>query len=677
MPEMGLRIKLLIYIGICLAALIAYEPIRHNDFVSYDDPRYITENPDIQGDITFQSLGRAFAQPHYFMWHPLTTIVNMVDYKFYRLNPLGHHLTNLLLHIVSTLLLFKILSDITRAIWPSAFVAAIFALHPLQVEAVAWAAELKTVLSGLFWLLTIAVYIRYTKKPQTGLYLLLLMVYGLCILTKPTVVTLPFVLLLLDYWPLGRAKWGRQIIEKIPLFVMSAILSVITFFAQQHGGAVMPLEKMPLDSRIANMFISYMRYIGKTIWPSQLAVFYPPLPSNLLKTTEATCALLFILITVFCIYIGRRRKYIATGWLWYVGTLVPMIGLIQAGAQAMANRYMYISILGLLIIIAWSAKDLIANRPRLKIISAVLAVAVLSSAIILTRMQVKHWQNSMTLFEYTLKVTKNNAVAENSYGCALFEAGRVNEAAQHLSNAVRIGPVFSDARCNLGQVFLKQGKLNEAIACFNELIKQKRDSAQVYYHLAVALSMQNKYDDAIKYFAKALTMKPEYPNAHRKMGAALLAKGKADEAILHLNKALQTSNNQAEVYANLGTAYNQLGKHELTIQNWTEAAKLEPNNPEVLNNMAWLLAAVNDMSIHNPNKAIELAQQACKLTEYKNPAILDTLAMAYAAAGKFNDAITTAEQALYIAKSRDQKDIANEIQNRLDLYKSGHAFIEK
>jgi len=674
---MGLRVKLLIYIGICLVALIAYEPIRHNDFVSYDDPRYITENSDIQGDITFQSLGRAFTQPHYFMWHPLTTIVNMVDYKFYRLNPLGHHLTNLLLHIVSALLLFKILSDITRVIWPSAFVAAIFALHPLQVEAVAWAAELKTVLSGLFWLLTIAVYIRYTKKPRTGLYLLLLMVYGLCILTKPTVVTLPFVLLLLDYWPLGRAKWGRQIIEKIPLFVMSAILSVITFFAQQHGGAVMPLEKMPLDFRIANMFISYMRYIGKTIWPSQLAVFYPPLPSNLLKTTEATCALLFILITAFCIYIGRRRKYIAAGWLWYVGTLVPMIGLIQAGAQAMANRYMYISVLGLLIIIAWSAKDLIANRPRLKIISAVLAVAVLSSAIILTRMQVKHWQNSMTLFEYTLKVTKNNAVAENSYGCALFEAGRVNEAAQHLSNAVRIGPIFSDARCNLGQVFLKQGKLNEAIACFNELIKQKRDSAQVYYHLAVALSMQNKYDDAIKYFAKALTMKPEYPDAHRKMGAVLLAKGKAEEAILHLNKALQTSNNQAEVYANLGTAYNQLGKYKPAIQNWAEAVKLEPNNPEIFNNMAWLLAAVNDMSVHNPNKAIELAQQACKLTEFKNPAILDTLAVAYAAAGRFNDAITTAEQALYIAKSRDQKDIINEIQNHIELYKSGHAFIEK
>ncbi len=689
------HIRIIIYISIVVATLVAYESMRHNSFVSYDDPRYITENPDIKAPITWQSLGRAFTQPHYYMWHPLTTFTNMLNYELFGLNPVGHHLVSLLLHIISVMLLFKILSDMTGTTWTSAFVAAVFALHPVQVESVAWAAELKTILSGLFWLLTMAAYIRYTRQPRTGRYVLLLLVFGLCILTKPTVVTLPLVLLLLDYWPLGRVIRGRQtekapkgkgrqevsmrrlITEKIPLFVLSAILSVITFSVQQRGGAVMPLEKMPLDFRIANMFISYMRYIGKTIWPSRLAAFYPPLPANFPKTAEAACALLFILITVLCLYIGRRRKYIATGWLWYVGILVPTIGLVQAGAQAMANRYMYIPMLGLLIIITWTVKDFVANRPRWKMVSAVLAAVVLSSAIILTRMQVRHWQNSMTLFEYTLKVSENNALAENSYGCALLEAGRVDEAVLHLSKAVRISPIFSEARNNLGQVLLKQGRTDEAIVCFNELIKRKQDSAQVYYHLAVALSMQNKLDDAIKCLAKVLMLNPEYPGAHRKIGAALLATGKIDEAIPHLNEALQINPDQAEVCANLGTAYTQLSKYRLAIQNWTRAVELEPNSADVLNNLAWLLATVNDPSVQDANKAIELAQRACELTGYKEPAILDTLAGAYAAAGRFNDAVTTAEQAVNAAKAHGQENMVSEIQNHIELYKAGRAYIQK
>jgi tetratricopeptide (TPR) repeat protein len=461
------------------------------------------------------------------------------------------------------------------------------------------------------------------------------------------------------------------------LFVLSAILSVITFSVQQRGGAVMPLEKMPLDFRIANTFISYMRYIGKTIWPSRLAAFYPPLPANFPKTVETMCLLLFILITAFSIYIGRRKKYAAVGWLWYIGTLVPMIGLVQAGAQAMANRYMYIPMLGLLIIITWTVKDFVANRPRWKIVSAVLAAVVLSSAIILTRMQVRHWQNSMTLFEYTLKVSENNALAENSYGCALLEAGRVDEAVLHLSKAVRISPIFSEARNNLGKVFLKHGKLNEAIACFNELIKRKQDSAEVYYHLAMALSMQKKYDDAIKCLAKVLMLNPEYPGAHRKIGAALLATGKIDEAIPHLNEALQINPDQAEVCANLGTAYTQLSKYRLAIQNWTRAVELEPNSADVLNNLAWLLATVNDPSVQDANKAIEFAQRACELIGYKEPAVLDTLAAAYAAAGRFNDAVTTAEQAVNAAKARGQEDMVSEIQNHIELYKAGRAYIQK
>jgi tetratricopeptide (TPR) repeat protein len=669
--------RTIIYIGIVAITLIAYEPIRNNGFVSYDDPRYITANPDIKAGITWQSFGRAFTQPHYYMWHPLTTLVNMLNYELFGMNAVGHHIVSLLLHIISALLLFRIFSDMTGAIWASAFVAAVFAVHPVQVESVAWAAELKTATSGLFWLLTMVVYIRYTNQPRTGRYLLLQLVFGLCILTKPTVVTLPFVLLLLDYWPLGRVKWGRSIIEKIPLLVMSAILSAITFVASQRGGAVASLERIPLDFRIANMFISYMRYIGKAIWPSRLAVFYPPLPSNLPETTAVVCASLFILMTALSIYIGRRKRYIVVGWLWYVGALVPTIGLVQAGAQAMANRYMYIPILGLLIIIAWAVRDIIADRPRWKIIPAVLAVAALSSAIILTRMQVRHWQNSMTLFEYALQVSENNAVAENSYGCALFEAGRDSEAVLHLSNAVRISPIFSEARNNLGKVFLKQGKLNEAIACFNELINRKKDSAEVNYNLAVALSIQKKYDAAAKYFARTLVLDPKYLDVHSKMGAVLLAAGRADEAIPHLNEALQINPEQVEVYVKLGTAYTLFGKYELAIQNWTRAVELEPNNAGVLNNLAWLLATVSDASARKADKAIEFATRACELTGYNDPEQLDTLAVAYAAAGRFDDALAKAKQAVNIAKVRSQDKLVSEIQSRIELYQAGHSYIQK
>jgi tetratricopeptide (TPR) repeat protein len=669
--------RTIIYIGIVAITLIAYEPIRNNGFVSYDDPKYITDNPHLTEGITQDSVIWAFTQSYVANWHPITWITHILDYQLFGNNPLGHHLVSLLLHIATALLIFWVLANMTGTIWTSAFVAAVFALHPLQVESVAWAAERKTVLSGLLWLLTTVAYIRYAKRPSIGRYTLLFLVFGLCILTKPTVVTLPLVLLLLDYWPLDRVKWGRLIMEKIPLLVLSAILSVITFVVQQHGGAVMPLEKMLLDFRVANMFISYMRYIGKTIWPSRLAVFYPPLPSNLPETTAVTCTLLFILITVLSIYIGRRRRYIAVGWLWYVGTLVPTIGLVQAGAQAMANRYMYIPILGLLIIIAWAVRDLVANQPRWKIVPAVLAAVVLSSAIILTRMQVRHWQNSMTLFEYALKVSKNNAVAENSYGCALFEAGRDSEAVLHLSNAVRISPIFSEARNNLGKVFLKQGKLNEAIACFNELINRKKDSAEVYYNLAVALSMQNKYEDAIKYFARVLMLNPKYPDAHRRMGAVLLAAGKADEAISYLNEALRINPEQAEVCVKLGTAYTLLGKSELAIQNWTRAVELEPNNAGVLNNLAWLLATVGDVSVRKADKAIEFATRACELSGYKEPEQLDTLAVAYAAAGRFDDALATARQAVNIAKVRGQEKLVSEIQSRIELYQAGRSYIQK
>jgi tetratricopeptide (TPR) repeat protein len=685
------QIILLISASLIAATLVAYEPIRHNGFVYYDDSRYITDNPLIKSGITWQSLSQVF-KPHYFMWHPLTTFTNMLDCELFGLNPFWHHLVSLLIHITNALLLFWILKIMTGStsspqagsIWASAFVAAVFALHPLQVESVAWVSERKTVLSGLLWFLTTAVYIWYTKKPGFGRYIPLFVMYAFCIMTKPSVVTLPLALLLLDYWPLGRfdglkpiLRVKRLFIEKIPLLALSAVLGVLTVIAQKGGGTVATLANVSIEYRIFNMFFSYIRYIGKMVWPSALAVIYPLPDSIYLKSIVVVCVLVFIVISIFCIYIGLRRKYVMTGWLWYVGTLVPMIGLVQVGSQAMANRYMYISMLGLLIIIAWAVKELTASQRRLQTAASALAVVMLLTCVILTRKQVSYWQNDKQLSEYALKVTENNYIAENGLGFVLTNEGRYTEAISHLSKAVQINPVYSDARNNLGVAFLRQGKLNEAIACFNELIKRKEATASVYNNLAAAMGLQKRYDDAIQYLEMVLKLDPKYPEAHKRMGEVMVAAGRMNEAIEQLNEALRTDSNSAEIYVSLGRAYKQLGKYEAAIQSWTKAVELEPNNANVLNNVAWLLATLGETSAADADKAIEFARRACELSGYKESPSLDTLAAAYAAAGRFTDAKATAEKALNIAKDTNQEELARKIESRLKLYEAGLPYRQK
>jgi tetratricopeptide (TPR) repeat protein len=691
----------------------------------------------------------------------------MMDYQFFGLNPFWHHLVSLLFHTINVLLLFWLLIKMTGATWPSAFVAAVFALHPLQVESVAWASERKTVLSGLFWLLTLIAYVHYTRQPQTKRYLLLLVVYGLCIMTKPVVVTLPFVLLLLDYWPLGRFKWGRHIetlplketgqqeisvgkliIEKIPLLALSAILSIITFLAQREGSSISPFEKLSLDYRIANMFVSYISYVGKIIWPNRLAVLYPYSRTNLSDAKVIICALLFILISISCIYMGRHRRYIAVGWLWFVGTLVPVIGLVQSGSQAMADRYAYLPSIGVFLIIAWGAEEIFTkvHYPRMGLLSVV--VASLITMVLMTRIQVGYWRDSSTLCEHTLAVTKNNIFMLNNYGTALCRQGRYEKAMKCFEEAVRIKPDYLSARWNicvallqqnkidevisrlsdelqkrkdwpemylmygslawaygqkgnlamaetnyrkaltlkpnyepalndLGMVYIRQGKLDEAIACFNAISKPHKDAANIYYGLATALNSKGRYGEAAKWFAKVLELNPEYQDVHYQMGTALLAAGRFEEAIPHLNEALQTSTNTAKIYVKLGTAYTQMGKYKSAIENWTKVLALDPNNVDTLNNVAWLMATVSEVSVQDANKAIELSERACELTKYKKPGPLDTLAAAYAAAGRFDDAMTTAQQAIDAAKAGGREGLADEIQNRMKLYQAGRRYHQK
>jgi len=657
---------LLTYVVLALATFIAFEQVRHNEFV-YDDSIYVTDSPQVKEGLTYQSVLWAFTTPHAAFWHPLTSLSHMLDCHLFGLNPSWHHLTNLLFHIANTLLLFGILKRMTGAIWQSGFVAAAFALHPLHVESVAWVAERKDVLSSFFWMLTMAAYVRYAERPTVRRYLLAFLALCLGLMAKPMLVTLPFVLLLLDYWPLGRFQWSRQnrenalpqsellkvgyksssarhlVVEKIPLLVPVAVSSIIAFAAQQSAGALKQAESLTLNVRIANALVSYVSYIVKMFYPRHLAVLYPHMVDRLPLWQPIVSFLILAVVSAVVIYAGRRRRYLAVGWLWYLGTLVPVSGLIQVGSHAMADRYTYLPSIGIFIMVAWGAAELVGRlrygRTLLRI-SAGLLFAVL---IICTRIQIKHWQNDLTLYGHTLEVTKSNYIMHNNYGYSLFERGRFDEAAEHFAEALRIKPGYLVARNNMGRVFLAQEKFDKAVECFTEVLQLEPDNTNAINNLGTVMKKQGKTDEAVKKWKKVIEIDPAQPYAHFNLGAVYYERGRLDLAIIH----------------------------------WTETVKSKPDSIDALNNLAWVLAASEDTKFRNPVDAIKFAERACELTEYNRADFLDTLAVAYAAAGRFTHAIETAEKAVKLAQSTDKKVLAAEIQERLQLYKTGHSYLEK
>jgi Tfp pilus assembly protein PilF len=532
----------LICAGLAVATVIAYEPIRYNEFVGYDDPAYITANPDITSGLTLQSFKYAFTSSHSHMWHPLTTLSHMLDCQIFGLNPMGHHLVSLLFHTLNALLLFLILSSITASIWPSAFVAAVFALHPLQVESVAWAAERKTVLSGLLWFLTIAVYIWYTKKPGAWRYIAVFAIYGLCIMTKPVVVTLPIVLMLLDYWPLNRffnrqsaignrqflnskrvrrsdSKGGFSILnsfyEKIPLFALSAFLGIITFITQQQGGAVAPLESFPVHIRIIDAIGNYFNYIVKMVCPRDLAVLYPiPRPLQMAPGIVAPAIISAVVLPVLWL-LGRKKRWFVVGFLWYLVTLAPVVGLVQAGIQIMADRYVYLPIIGILIIIAWGTAE-ISIKTHLSRIIAISAAAIVAVLLIATRIQTTMWRDTPTLFSETLAATKNNYIMHDLLGEYLCWQGRPDEGLLHFQEAVRIWPGYPQARINFCHTLLILDRIDEAIDCYNKAVEERnewQDMYEIYQGLGWAYEQKNNFSGAEKNYRKALELKPDFKPA--------------------------------------------------------------------------------------------------------------------------------------------------------------------
>jgi Flp pilus assembly protein TadD len=575
--------------------LAAYEPTLHNSFVNYDDNLYITENPLVIGGITPDSFVWAFTQPNDYMWHPLTTLSHMLDCQFFDLKAPWHHFVSLLFHIVNVLLVFWIFSNFKVTIWPGAFIAAIFALHPMQVESVAWAAERKTVLSGLFWLLTISVYIWYTKRPIIGRYILLFLVYGLCIMTKPVVVTLPFVLLLLDYWPLER--FGRQraeekvsvakvIGEKIPLIALSVTLSVITFLVQLKSNAVINIESLPLKDRIANVFLSYTRYIGKLFWPQNLAVFYPFDANSFAFWQVAMCVLLLLVISIFVIRFGRNQKYLPVGWFWFVVTLVPVIGLVQVGLQAFADRYTYIPYIGLFIMIAWGVPELLSKWPQRKIALGLSMVISLTALGICAHRQVSFWNNSFTLFSHAIEVTQNNYIAHNNLGVACNSIGRYQDAVEAYKQAIKIKPDYAEAHYNLGVTYGILGRSKDEIEKYKLAIKIRPAYVKAYYNLGVSYKDLGRYKEAIEVYKQAIKIKPDYAEAHLNLGAVYYTLGRYGEAIEAYKQAIRIKSDFAMAHYALGAAYIVTGNKNSALE---ECKILKTLNAEKANELFKLI----------------------------------------------------------------------------------------
>jgi Tfp pilus assembly protein PilF len=587
-----------IYPALALITVAVFWPLGRCQFINYDDNMYVTENVHIQQGLTWAGVWWAFQATVTGNWHPVTCLSHMLDCQLFGLNAGAHHLVNLLFHVANTLVLFHLLRRMTREFWPSALVAALFAWHPLHVESVAWVAERKDMLSTFFGLLAIWAYGRYAQggKHARRNYLLAMVFLTLGLMSKPMLVTWPFVFLLLDFWPLRRvpgfdvqspvvrASGARRVtfrhllFEKLPFLVLALAFSMITFLTQRHASAVISEGSFTNPERLCNVLVSYVRYLGKTIWPADLVIFYPypayPHPTWPVWQVVGSAALLAS-ITLAVLWRARSRPFLAVGWLWFLGTLVPVIGLVQVGVQSLADRYSYIPLIGLFIMIVWTGKSLVGRWCHAQVGLAVAATVALSACLVVTRLQLRYWQTGETVWRHTLAVTEGNATAYLGMGYALLEAGKVDEGITELNKLFRIQPNFGES----------------------------------HYRIAVALYQQGRIREAMDQYRFAL--------------------------------------------------------------------RCDPDSPIFLNNLAWLLAAADDPSLRNGAEAVQLAGRACDLTHYHGPYYIGTLAAAYAEAGRYEDAVKTAEQARALAITSGEKDLAERTLKLLEIYRSRHPYHER
>jgi tetratricopeptide (TPR) repeat protein len=533
---------------LAVATLVTYSPVWQCDFVDFDDTDYVTENAHVQKGLTRESVAWAWTTTHAANWHPLTWLSLELDAQVFGLHPLGFHLTNLLLHLGNTLLLFGLLARMTGAVWRSAFVAALFALHPLHVESVAWVSERKDVLSTLFGLLALWAYTRYAETPRIGWYVLIVLFLVLSLLAKPMFVTLPFLLLLLDYWPLCRwqpkgktaatscpairevVPLSRLMVEKIPLFCLGVASCAVTAWAQEQGGTVTDLADLPLAARLANALVSYVQYLEQTVVPVNLAAFYPyPIDGLEPGWVAAAAGLLLLGLTVLLLWYWRQCPYLAVGWLWYLGTLVPVIGLIQVGQQARADRYTYIPLIGIFLLSVWGLADLARSRQRQWAL-ACLGCLALVCLMLISWNQVHYWQNSFLLWERDLKVTGGNVVAHWNMGWLLHKEGKTEEAIRHWNAALAIQPSLLRAHYQLGKALLEKGDLSGAVGHLEQVVLSRPDIAPGHHALGQALLRQGELTRAVRHLQEAVSISPEVAAYYDDLGQVFLLQGRWEEA---------------------------------------------------------------------------------------------------------------------------------------------------
>jgi protein O-mannosyl-transferase len=590
-------ITLWISLGLIAINLIVYASAAGYGFVSFDDSLYVTDNPSIASGLTWQSARWAFTNDRAGYWIPLTWLSHILDVEFHGFASGPPHVMNVLIHVLNTVLLFGLFRRMTHALWQSAFAAALFAVHPLHVESVAWVAERKDVLSTLLWILTVWAYTAYVRLPNWRRYVAIVVAFALALMAKPMVLTLPFLLLLLDVWPLQRIRieadgwklWRRLVLEKVPLLALTIAAGLVTVvFSFTQGNVLTDLSALPLSLRAANASASYAGYIVSMLWPVGLAPFYPyaPLPA----WQVAGSAALLLTISVYVIWKLRTHPFLFVGWFWYVGTLVPVIGLVQAGTQSRADRFTYIPIVGLFVIAAWGIPVLMSRRRLHAAMLPIAAGLVICAVTIAARRQVQHWENRVTLWQHALEVTNDNHVAHNVIGMALADEGRLDEAISHYRNALRVQADYSQARNNLGIALSRRGRRDEAIAEFRHILKTSRAPAETHYNLGFTLALQGRLDEAISQYVEAVRLEPAFVAAQTKLGDALLLQGKLDEAVMQYRKALSIQTSYAEAHNNLGIALIRQNKLDEAAAEFAAAIRIRPGFAEAHNGLGAVLA---------------------------------------------------------------------------------------
>ena len=584
---------------LAIITISIYWNLQHHEFVHMDDNAYVFANVHVQEGLTKASIKWAFTSIEAAFWHPLTWLSLMLDHQLYGLHAGGYHWTNLLLHTISTILLFLVFSSMTGSVWRSCFVAALFALHPLHIESVAWVAQRKDVLSSVFWMLTMYAYLVYVRQPGFWRYLLVMAMFVLGSMAKPMLVTLPFVLLLLDYWPLRRFPYAlslreisphqeiqssgqrssifRLLLEKIPLIVVSVIFSVLVLITEHKDAAVASFSELSLFARIGNALVSYVAYIYKMIIPMNLAVFYPhPHPEMWPLWQVLLCLVVLICITAIVIFHLKRYSYLAVGWFWYLGTLVPVIGLVQVGSHAMADRYTYIPLIGLFVIAAWGFFDLASKWKKGRIIIPAIACLVLCALALSTLVQLRHWQSSLTLFSHALAVTKGNYLAHSSIGAAYLSTNEIDEAIAHYSAAVKFRDDYALAYFGLGFSYVLKGDYQQALSNYTKALKIDPNYFNVHYQMAILLLKMNRLEEAMMHGTKAIALKPGFSGSHTALGNIHLHKGNYDQAVHEYSISLKLSPGQAGVHNNLAMVFMRQNKIDEAASHFQEALRLEP-----------------------------------------------------------------------------------------------------